>query len=78
MERCRSSENKRNWKSAGFGGRRNAHPVCIPSKNRGVPHISLVFREMWDTTNLNLFSDLRKSPVERGGAPRFVEGIKTG
>jgi hypothetical protein len=55
MERCRSSENKRNWKSAGFGGRRNAHPVFVPSKNRAVPHISLVFREMWDTTNLNFF-----------------------
>jgi hypothetical protein len=35
-------------------------PVFHPSKNRGVPHISLVFREMWDTTNLNLFSDLQK------------------
>ena len=26
----------------------------IPSKNRGVPHISLVFREMWDTTALDV------------------------
>ena len=25
-----------------------------PGKKRRVAHISLVFREMWDTTNLNL------------------------
>jgi len=25
-----------------------------PFRERWVPHISLVFREMWDTTNLNL------------------------
>jgi hypothetical protein len=31
--------------------------VSLPSTEHGVPHISLVFREMWDTTNLNLFSD---------------------
>jgi hypothetical protein len=26
----------------------------IPSTDWGVPHISLVFREMWDTTNLHV------------------------
>jgi hypothetical protein len=26
----------------------------VPSKNRGVPHISLVFREMWDTAALHV------------------------
>ena len=26
------------------------------SKKFWVPHISLVFREMWDTTNLDLFA----------------------
>jgi len=39
---------------------RVAHRVFLPSAKRGVPHISLVFREMWDTTNLNLFFDLQK------------------
>src|SRR5580698_1184495 len=42
--------------------------VFVPSKNRGVPHISLVFREMWETTNLNLFPDLQK---EAGGMLRY-------
>ena len=26
----------------------------VPTKDRGVPHISLVFGEMWDTTALNV------------------------
>src|SRR5271165_1236230 len=26
----------------------------VPATDRWVPHISLVFREMWDTTNLNI------------------------
>jgi hypothetical protein len=30
-------------------------PFCLsPSTKHGVPHISLVFREMWDTTALHL------------------------
>jgi hypothetical protein len=29
-----------------------------------VPHISLVFREMWETTNFNLFPDPRKRPMK--------------
>jgi hypothetical protein len=33
---------------------RVAPSVFSPSKNRGVPHISLVFREMWETTALHL------------------------
>src|SRR5580698_6237009 len=37
-----------------------AHRVFLPSANRGVPHISLVFRETWDATNLNLSSDIQK------------------
>jgi hypothetical protein len=41
--------------SSAIGNRRLPHPVSLPSTNRGVPHISLVFREMWDTTTLNLF-----------------------
>jgi hypothetical protein len=35
--------------------------------------ISLVFREMWDTTNLNLFSDLRQRHVERCGIPHLAK-----
>jgi hypothetical protein len=59
----------------------------LPSKNRGVPHISLVFREMWDATNLNLFvptlqrgtwravvSHMSRKTSEIWGTPRFVEG----
>jgi hypothetical protein len=45
----------------------------VPSKNRGVPHISLVFREMWDTANLNLFSDFRKTHVECCGIPHLAK-----
>jgi hypothetical protein len=30
------------------------HFKDVPSKNRGVPHISLVFREMWETTALHV------------------------
>ena len=46
----------------------------VPSKNRGVPHISLVFREMWETTNLNPFSDLPKMHGEKEGAQDGVLG----
>ncbi len=62
-------------------------PFCLfPSKNRGVPHISLVFREMWETTNLNLFPTFERSTwsavvshISRKtiwGTPRFLEGRK--
>jgi hypothetical protein len=50
-----------------------SHPLFLPSKKRGVPHISLVFREMWDTTNLNLFSTFRKKNVERCGIPHLAK-----
>src|SRR5277367_1133811 len=64
-------------RSAGFSCPfRESWVSLVPSKNRGVPHISLVFREMWETTNLNLFSDLKKTHVERCGLPRFLEGTK--
>ena len=33
---------------------RVAHRVFLPSTKRGVPHISLVFREMWETTALHV------------------------
>ncbi len=58
----------------------------VPSKNRGVPHISLVFREMWETTTLNVpLSKVEKEVKVRGlphlaknerdmGHPRFLEG----
>src|ERR1700733_7264905 len=49
------------------------HPIFVRSTKRGVPHISLVFREMWDTTNLNLFPDLRKKQVESCGIPYLAK-----
>jgi hypothetical protein len=54
-----------------------------------VPHISLVFREMWDTTALHVrLSEVGKKVKVRGiphlaknerdmGHPRFVEGKET-
>jgi hypothetical protein len=50
-----------------------AGPCFVPSAERGVPHISLVFREMWDTTNLNPFFGLRKKHVERCGIPHLAK-----
>jgi hypothetical protein len=42
-------------------------PYLVPSTKRGVPHISLVFREMWDTTTLHvLFSKVGKKVKVRG------------
>jgi hypothetical protein len=40
-----------------------------------VPHISLVFREMWDTTNLNLNCSLGAENwrVERSGLPHLAK-----
>ena len=49
------------------------HSRFFPSTKRGVPHISLVFREMWDTTNPNLFSDLQKEARSRRGGVRLTE-----
>jgi hypothetical protein len=42
----------------------NALLGSIPATNRRVPHISLVFREMWDTGNLPL------KPVAGAGSRR--------
>jgi len=30
-----------------------AGPISVPTTNQRVPHISLVFREMWETTDLD-------------------------
>jgi hypothetical protein len=38
-----------------------------------VPHISLVFREMWDTTNLNVFPAFGNKHVERSGIPHLAK-----
>jgi len=52
----------------------------------GWPHISLVFCEMWETMNLDLFSNLKRGTwstvvshisqktSEIWGTPRFLEG----
>jgi hypothetical protein len=45
----------------------NALLSSIPAANRRVPHISLVFREMWDTAGLPLKPDA--APQIRTGAP---------
>jgi hypothetical protein len=62
----------------------------VPSKNRGVPHISLVFREMWDATALHVrlsegrkrlrfvVSHISRKMSEIWGTPRFWEGTKYG
>ena len=49
--------------------------VFIPATNRRVPHISLVFREMWDTTNLDLLSPVKRknSMVKRCGIPHLAK-----
>jgi hypothetical protein len=38
-----------------------------------VPHISLVFCEMWETTNLDVFPDLRKRHLECSGLPNLAK-----
>ena len=38
-----------------------------------MPHISLVFREMWETTNLDVFADLRKRHMECSGLPHLAK-----
>jgi hypothetical protein len=73
------------------GCKQDFGPIFLSSTKRGVPHISLVFREMWDTTALHvLLSKVGKKVKVRGvphisrkkseiwGTPRFVEGRKTG
>ena len=50
--------------------RTRSHVRCRVQEIRG---ISLVFREMWDTTNLDLFSDLGKKHVERCGIPYLAK-----
>src|ERR1700678_3085002 len=42
--------------------------ILSPSKNRGVPHISLVFREMWETTALHV-------PLSKVGKKVKVHGL---
>jgi hypothetical protein len=38
-----------------------------------VPHISLVFREMWEATNLNLFPTFGRKHLESGGIPYLAK-----
>jgi hypothetical protein len=52
----------------------------LPGDNPRVPHISLVFREMWDTTDLDRKSSLSNRPEGKGRVPhvrRSVRGPKT-
>jgi hypothetical protein len=57
--------------SSPLSTKRGVSPV--PSKNRGVPHISLVFREMWDTTKFHLFLTFEKTHVECCGIPHLAK-----
>ena len=78
MERRRSSENKRNWKTAGFWWEKKRPSCLYPfQESWGAPYLARFSRDV-GYHEPQLFSDLRKRHVERGGAPRFVEGIKTG
>jgi len=46
----------------------------VPTHNCRVPHISLVFREMWDTTGLSLNRRLViKLEGRRGGIPHLAK-----
>ena len=41
-----------------------------------MPHISLVFREMWDTTNLNFkIPNVKKTPKEVGRVPQVRPSV---
>jgi hypothetical protein len=44
----------------------------VPATDHRVPHISLVFREMWDTTSLNLMAVRSRSPKLTGYAIHSV------
>jgi hypothetical protein len=60
---------------------RKLNPGLCPFHKPWVPHISLVFREMWDTTNLNLSyvgPGIRRFRAVVSAHPRFVEGTGLG
>jgi hypothetical protein len=51
-----------------------AGPISVPATNQGVPHISLVFREMWDTTAADLHSSVPwELPIEIRGIPHLAK-----
>ena len=46
----------------------------LPAKDQWVPHISLVFREMWEMRTLMFFaSGVENGPVERSGIPHLAK-----
>jgi hypothetical protein len=46
----------------------------VPTTNERVPHISLVFREMWDTTAADLHSSApQRLPIEVRGIPYLAK-----
>ena len=47
--------------------------LFFPSKNRGVPHISLVFCEMWDTKALHAHLWKVQKEVEVRGLPYLAK-----
>src|SRR5271156_74853 len=65
-----------NGKCAGLKSLREnyAGPISAPTTNQRVPHISLVFREMWDATAADLHSSaLQGLPIEVCGAPHLAK-----
>jgi hypothetical protein len=51
-----------------------AGPISVPTTNHRVPHISLVFGEMWDTTAADRhFSALQELPIEVCGIPHLAK-----
>jgi hypothetical protein len=52
---------------------RAASPVLFPSTERGVPHISLVFREMWETTALHVLLLKVGKKVKVRGLPHLAK-----
>jgi hypothetical protein len=54
--------------------RENLPVQFVPTTNHRVPHISLVFREMWDTTASDLHcSALQELPIEVRGIPHLAK-----
>jgi hypothetical protein len=53
---------------------RTCRSNSVPTTNQGVPHISLVFREMWETTAADLHpSALQELPIEVRGIPYLAK-----
>jgi hypothetical protein len=53
---------------------RTCRSNSVPTTNHRVPHISLVFREMWETTASDLHSSApQELPIEVRGLPHLAK-----